>query len=324
MTRVAAVDCGTNSIRLLIADVHTGTDNGTATLSDVVRRMEIVRLGHGVDRTGRIDDAAMERTLAACRSFADDCRTHEVTQVRFVATSASRDASNAGEFVAGVRSAFAGIEVAPEVVDGLVEAQLSFAGATAGLVAAQIPGPYLVVDLGGGSTELVRGRAPDQLQAAASLDVGSVRMTERYLHDDPPTEAQIAAARADVDAQVLHALARIGAADAGGVGTLVGLAGSITTVTAHALRLPSYQSSRTHLARMSPERTVTAALELVAMPRPQRAELPYLHPGRVDVIAAGALVWARIVLAAREHGLREVVTSEHDILDGIALGIVAR
>jgi exopolyphosphatase/guanosine-5'-triphosphate,3'-diphosphate pyrophosphatase len=192
-TRVAGIDCGTNSIRLLIADVDAG-----GALVDRVRRMEVVRLGQGIDRTGVIAPDAMERTLAMTREYAALCREHGVTAVRFVATSASRDARNAGVFVEGVRAAFGDLDVVPEVVEGIVEAELSFTGATGGLRAAAVPGPYVVVDLGGGSTELVRGTT--HVEAAYSMDIGSVRMTERHLHDDPPTADQVAAARADVRA----------------------------------------------------------------------------------------------------------------------------
>ena len=189
--RVAAIDCGTNSLRLLVADVG---DDGR--LTDVVRRMEIVRLGQGIDRTGVIAPEAMARTLAVTREYADQCRALGVGRVRFVATSASRDARNAGEFVAGVRDAFGDLDVAPEVVAGDTEARFSFSGATGDLQAVGVPGPYLVVDLGGGSTELVRGTT--DVEAARSVDVGSVRMTERHLHSDPPTAEQVAAARLDV------------------------------------------------------------------------------------------------------------------------------
>ena len=313
MTRVGAVDCGTNSIRLLIADV----DPAAGTVHDVVRRMEIVRLGHDVDRTGVIAPEAMERTLAACRDYAAQCEQHGVERVRFVATSASRDARNAGEFVAGVRAAFASFGIAPEVVSGHEEASLSFRGATGELRAAGVPGPYLVVDLGGGSTEFVRGT--DDVEQARSVDVGCVRMTERHLHSDPPTEEEVAAATRDVEAAIDEAAAVV---DLRGVKALVGLAGTVTTLTAHALELPAYQPERIHLARLSADQVVGAASDLLARTHDQRAALPYMHPGRVDVIGAGALIWRCIVeRVRREAGVTEVVTSEHDILDGIALSV---
>jgi exopolyphosphatase/guanosine-5'-triphosphate,3'-diphosphate pyrophosphatase len=226
---------------LLIADVDAG-----GALVDRVRRMEVVRLGQGIDRTGVIAPDAMERTLAMTREYAALCREHGVTAVRFVATSASRDARNAGVFVEGVRAAFGDLDVVPEVVEGIVEAELSFTGATGGLRAAAVPGPYVVVDLGGGSTELVRGTT--HVEAAFSMDIGSVRMTERHLHDDPPTADQVAAARADVRA-ALDVAEREVRLD--GVGAVVGLAGSITTITAHALGLARYDPEASHLARIT-------------------------------------------------------------------------
>ncbi len=309
MTRVAAFDCGTNSLRLLVADV--GPDG---TLTDLTRRMEIVRLGQGVDRTGRIADEAMERTLAVVGQYADVCRELGAERMRFVATSASRDAENAEVFVAGVRQAL-GIE--PEVVSGAEEAALSFVGATAGLAAGHSP-PFCVVDLGGGSTEVVLGDRA--VTAAHSMDVGCVRMTERHLMDDPPSPAQIAAATTDVDAALDATLSRVTVAQAS---TLVGLAGSVTTITAHALRLERYEPARIHGAVLPVGDVLRACEELVQMPRSARASLGFMHPGRVDVIGAGALVWSRVVRRVAEAaGLREVVTSEHDILDGIALSLV--
>ena len=312
LRRVGAVDCGTNSIRLLVADVG---DDGL--LTDVDRRMEIVRLGQGVDVSGRIAPEAMARTLGAARDYADRCRDLGVEAVRFVATSASRDASNADEFVAGVREAFGDLDVAPEVVAGDVEAALSFTGATGDLRRLGVPGPYLVVDLGGGSTELVRGTT--EVDAGRSVDVGCVRMTERHLHSDPPTGDEVVAARADV-ATALDAAERVVPLD--GLGAVVGLAGSVTTVTAHALGLDRYDPDAIHLARLSPERHRASSRALWAMTREERAALPYMHPGRVDVIGAGALVWHEVLgrVALRSPGV-EVVTSEHDILDGIALSL---
>jgi exopolyphosphatase / guanosine-5'-triphosphate,3'-diphosphate pyrophosphatase len=314
VTRVGAVDCGTNSIRLLVADV----DPGTGALTDVLRRMEVVRLGHGVDRTGRIDPEAMRRTLAMAAEYAQQCRELEATAVRFVATSASRDADNADEFVAGVREAFAHYGIAPEVVSGDEEAALSFRGATGDLRAAGIPGPYLVVDLGGGSTELVRGEST--VEAARSVDVGCVRMTERHLHSDPPSDEELGAATRDVDAALDLAAERV---PLEGIATLVGLAGSVTTVTAHALHLSAYDPARIHLAELAPEQVVTACESLLHLPRAERAALGFMHPGRVDVIGAGALVWHQVVGRLAGLGVERVVASEHDILDGIALSVAA-
>jgi exopolyphosphatase/guanosine-5'-triphosphate,3'-diphosphate pyrophosphatase len=315
--RVGAVDCGTNSIRLLVADVD---DEQTAVgaaepLVDVVRRMEVVRLGQGVDRTGRIAPESMRRTLAMAREYADQCRSLGVEAVRFVATSASRDADNAADFVAGVREAFGDLDVAPEVISGEEEARLSFEGATGGLAARGFEGPYLVVDLGGGSTEFVRGTT--DVEASRSVDVGCVRLTERHLHGDPPTAAQVAAAVVDVEAAIDDASGEVSFA---GVRTLVGLAGSVTTITAQALGLSEYDSDRIHLTRLVPEEAVAACDDLLHMTRAERARLGFMHPGRVDVIGAGALVWRQVVARARDVGrVRDVVTSEHDILDGIAL-----
>ncbi len=310
--RVAAVDCGTNSLRLLVADV--GEDG---LLTDVVRRMEIVRLGQGIDRTGVIAPEAMARTLAVTREYADQCRALGVDRVRFVATSASRDARNAGEFVAGVREAFGDLDVAPEVVAGDTEARFSFTGATGDLQAVGVPGPYLVVDLGGGSTELVRGATG--VETARSVDVGSVRMTERHLHSDPPTAEQVAAARRDVLA-ALDAVEET--VDLTGIGAVVGLAGTITTITAHALRLPAYDPQAVHLAQVPVDVMRAACESLLTMGHGERAALPYLHPGRVDVIAGGALVWEQVLERCLERSPDAVVvTSEHDILDGIALSL---
>ncbi|GAA2163870.1 exopolyphosphatase/guanosine-5'-triphosphate,3'-diphosphate pyrophosphatase [Humibacillus xanthopallidus] len=317
--RVGAIDCGTNSIRLLVADI----DPATGSLVDLHRRMEIVRLGHGVDRTGVIAPESMERTLRVTREYAVTCRELGAERVRFVATSASRDARNAEEFISGVRTAFQedfGAEVAPEVVSGQEEASLSFSGATGGLAALGVRGPYLVVDLGGGSTEFVRGT--DHVEASRSVDIGCVRLTERHLATDPPTQAEIEAATADIDAAIDLAEQSV---PFDGVATLVGLAGSVTTITAHLLRLPAYSAERVHLTRSTPEAMIAASSDLLSMTRAERAALPYLHPGRVDVIGAGGLVWRRIVArVAQRSGITEIVTSEHDILDGIALSQLSR
>lgn len=312
MTRVAAVDCGTNSLRLLVADVHDGV------LTDVVRRQEIVRLGEGVDRTGYISPEALDRTLAVTRRYADEVRSLGAEAVRFVATSASRDARNRDEFVAGVHDA---IGVLPEVISGELEAELSFRGATAAL-AGRHRGPYLVCDLGGGSTELVLGTR--SVVAAASMDVGSVRLTERYLAGDPPTAEQIAAASAEVEAALDEAGRQV---PFGRAATLVGVAGTITTVAAHALDLDEYDSSLIDGAVIRADVMFKACRSLLEMRRARRERLPYLHPGRVDVIGAGALIWSAVMSRVRSEvgraGVRmhTVVVSERDILDGMALGL---
>ena len=314
MTRVAAVDCGTNSLRLLIADV----DRSAGTLHEVDRRMEIVRLGQGVDATGLIDPAAMIRALAVTADYAARCRAGGVERIRFVATSATRDARNRDEFTAGVRGA---LGVDPEVVPGDEEARLSFTGATLGS-AGRPEAPVLVVDIGGGSTEFVLGDPSDDraggIEAAISVDVGCVRMTERHLRSDPPTAQEIAAARADIDAAISLVRQSVPLDQAR---TLVGLAGTVTTVAAMALDLPRYLPDRIHHARIAADEVRQVARALLAMDHVARAALPFLHPGRVDVIGAGALVLEAILDAVP---VTEVVVSEHDILDGIAWSLVAR
>ncbi|MGW1893171.1 Ppx/GppA phosphatase family protein [Streptomyces sp. NPDC002004] len=313
MTRVAAVDCGTNSIRLLVADV----DAATGELVELDRRMTIVRLGQGVDRTGRLAPEALERTFAACREYAAVIKEHGAERVRFVATSASRDAENRDEFVAGVLGIL-GVE--PEVVTGDQEAEFSFTGATRELAGrADLARPYLVVDIGGGSTEFVVGDT--RVNAARSVDIGCVRMTERHLvHDgavtDPPTPDQIRAVRADIEAALDLAEETVPLREAH---TLVGLAGSVTTVAAIALGLDDYDSDRIHHARVSHERVAEITGEMLHSTHEQRAAYRVMHPGRVDVIGAGALILLSIM---ERIGAREVVVSEHDILDGIAFSLV--
>ncbi|HEY0119715.1 MAG TPA: Ppx/GppA phosphatase family protein [Cellulomonas sp.] len=315
MTRVAAIDCGTNTIRLLVADV------AGAALVDVERDAVIVRLGQGVDRTGELAPAALARTLDQTRAYAARCDCLGVEAVRFVATSATRDARNRDEFVDGVREA---IGVDPEVVSGEEEAALSFRGAV-GVLAARYPAPFLVVDLGGGSTELVLG--DDAPRAALSMDVGSVRLTERHLRSDPPTDDEIGAARADVTA-ALDAAARV--VPLGQAATLVGLAGTVTTVTAHVLGLDRYDRSRIDAAELPVDAVLAACDDLLRRSYAQRAALGFMHPGRTDVIGAGALVWHDVVTRVRDavaetgRSLNTVLTSEHDILDGIAWSVVDR
>lgn len=317
MTRVAAIDCGTNSIRLLVADV----DPSAGTLVDLDRRMEVVRLGQGVDRTGRIAPEALARTLDATRRYSQVCADLGVEAVRFVATSASRDAENRDEFVAGVREAL-GVE--PEVIGGVEEAALSFRGAT-GVLGSRHAAPYLVVDLGGGSTEVVLG--DDAPEAAYSMDVGCVRITERHLRSDPPAADEVEAAVRDVRA-ALDVAGR--AVPFARTATLVGLAGSVTTVTAHALGLPAYDPAAIDGSVLPVDDVVAACDDLLARDRASRAALGFMHPGRVDVIGAGALVWREVVqrvraeVAAAGGELTEVVTSEHDILDGIAWSVAER
>ena len=299
MTRVAAIDCGTNSIRLLVADL---SGNG---LTDVVRRMEIVRLGQGVDRTGRLAADALTRTGKALADYAAQIRELGAERVRMVATSATRDASNAAEFRDMVTGT---LGIAPEVITGEKEAHLSFTGAVRGLPADATP-PYLVVDIGGGSTEFVLGI--NDAEAAVSVDIGCVRMTERHLQHDPPTPEQVAAAEVDITVAIDRALRTVPGQRAG---TLVGLAGSVTTVAGIALNLPGYDPGAIHHARISYPQVAQVTADLLASTREQRLAIPVMHPGRADVIVAGALV-LRIVM--EQVGADSVIASEHDILDGI-------
>ena len=303
--RVAAVDCGTNSLRLLLADV----DPGRAELTDVARRMEIVRLGQGVDKTGRLAPEALGRTIAVLRDYADVIARSGTQAVRMVATSATRDAGNAAEFVRLVKEV---LGVAPEVLTGSEEAMLSFTGATAELAAGEDGGPYLVTDIGGGSTEFVLGRPPGPAVHAISVDVGCVRMTERHLHGDPPTGRQVAAAIADIDAALDTVAATVPVRQAR---TLVGLAGSVTTVAAIAMGLPAYDAARIHHARVSAADVHAVTRALLTQSRAARAAIGVMHPGRVDVIGGGALVLDRLM---ERFGFGEVLVSEHDILDGMA------
>ncbi|MET7788858.1 Ppx/GppA phosphatase family protein [Streptomyces sp900116325] len=312
MTRVAAIDCGTNSIRLLVADAHPATGE----LIELDRRMEIVRLGQGVDRTGRLAPDALERTFAACRRYAAVIKEHGAEKLRFVATSASRDAENRDEFVRGVLDIL-GVE--PEVISGDQEAEFSFEGATRELAGRDhLAKPYLVVDIGGGSTEFVVG--DDRVLAARSVDIGCVRMTERHLVrdgvvTDPPTLGQITAIRADIDAALDLAEESVPLTEAA---TLVGLAGTVTTVAAIALGLQEYDSEAIHHSRISFEQVQEITGRLVTSTHAERAAIPSMHPGRVDVITSGALV---LLAVMKRTGAREVVVSEHDILDGIGWSI---
>ncbi|WP_394250320.1 Ppx/GppA phosphatase family protein [Arthrobacter pityocampae] len=308
--RTAAIDCGTNSIRLLIADIRDGV------LTDVVRLMRVVRLGEGVDATGRLSEAALERTFAAAEEYAALIAEHGNPPVRFVATSASRDAENRQDFVDGIR---ARLGVEPEVISGDEEARLSFDGAVS-VLATDAHETVLVVDLGGGSTEFVAGTT-DGLIGALSTDMGCVRFTERFLRDNPPSADQITA----MEAEVRHHIDRAAAAvPLDRVTKIVGVAGTVTTVTAHALDLPAYEPDRIHGAELPIPTISAAATDLLHRPREARAALPYMHPGRVDVIGAGALIWKTILerVAVLTGGrVTTAITSEHDILDGIALSV---
>jgi exopolyphosphatase / guanosine-5'-triphosphate,3'-diphosphate pyrophosphatase len=304
--RVAAIDCGTNSIRLLVAEA-----DGGGGLRDLDRRMLIVRLGQGVDATGRFTDEALQRTFDACDTYAAVLRDLGVHRLRFCATSAARDAANADVFAAGVEER---LGVRPEVITGDDEAALSYDGATRGIAPLDLPSPYLVLDIGGGSTEFVLGDGHGHVRAAESVDIGSVRLTERHLHGDPPTLEEIAAATADIDATLDRLRVPLDE-----TGTLVGVAGTITTVAAMVLDLPEYDSERIHHTQIRVDDVAAVRRRLLAMTSAQRRMLGFMHPGRADVIGAGALILDRVVqriVPGAEHPV--VLVSEHDILDGIA------
>jgi exopolyphosphatase / guanosine-5'-triphosphate,3'-diphosphate pyrophosphatase len=300
VTRVAAFDCGTNSLRMLIADL----DPETRRSREIVREMRIVRLGEGVDRTGRISDVALHRVLGALDEFAALAAKHEVQAVRFCATSAARDAENVDDLVAGVDSR---LGVRAQILDGDEEARLSFAGAIDSL-RASLPTPYLVIDIGGGSTELILGE--QEVQAAQSLDIGSVRLTERHLRDDPPSKEQIAAAVADIDTALDGST--VDPADAGAV---IGVAGTVTTIAAGALSLTSYDRQVIHHSVIDKASVQGTVASLLAMTVEQRRAKGYMHPGRADVIGGGGLILDRVLRRATAYSM---LVSEHDILDGIA------
>jgi exopolyphosphatase/guanosine-5'-triphosphate,3'-diphosphate pyrophosphatase len=300
--RVAAIDCGTNSIRLLIADIDGNS------FREVIREMEIVRLGQGVDQTGEFHPDAIARTLAAVDKFAAEIARRGVQKIRFCATSATRDATNRHLFVDGVRQRL-GIE--PEVISGQEEATLSFMGAIQELDPAD--GPFLVFDIGGGSTEFVFGTT--SVEAARSVNIGCVRMSERHFANDPATPAQIEAARHDIQAAIAQAAAEVPITKAK---VLIAVAGTATTVAAAALNLSEYDRYAIHLSRISATQTHDVSQMFLTMSREQRAALGYMHPGRVDVIAAGSLVLSEIMKAT---GATEFIASESDILDGMARSI---
>lgn len=303
MGRYAAIDCGTNAIRILIADVVDGR------VVDVEREMRTVRLGEGVDATGEFTQAALERTFAACDEYSQLLADNPVDALRFIATSASRDVRNREQFVDGVRERL-GVE--PEVIAGSEEAELSFLGAVRGIDPSLLRDPVLVADIGGGSTEYVLGSAATgTITALTSVNVGCVRMTERHLLSDPPTLEEIPAAVADVDAQIEKVMQVI---PPGSFETFVGLAGSVTTVAAMAMDLPEYDAAAIHGSVITRAQVKSVTTRLLDMTRAERAAFGFMHPGRVDVIAGGALVLCRTMQA---YDLDEVVAGETDLLDGI-------
>lgn len=313
VSRVAGIDCGTNSIRLLVADI---ADDGT--LTDVTRLMRVVRLGQGVDATGRLAPEAIERTRVALTEYAGIIRDTGATGVRMVATSATRDAQNREDFFSMTREVLGAVipGAEAEVITGDEEARLSFAGAVGELDAAR--GPFVVVDLGGGSTEVVLGDE-NGVHAAYSTDIGCVRLTERCLHDDPPTAEQVSEAREVAAEKIAEALAHVPVERAR---TWVGVAGTMTTLAALGNDLDTYDPDRVHLSTVGFDRLRQVCDGLLAATREKRAALGPMHPGRVDVIGGGAIVTT--VLAdelRRRAGITELVVSEHDILDGIAQSV---
>ena len=306
MTRVAAVDCGTNTIKLLVADL----DPATGTEHELVREMRMVRLGQDVDRTGRFAPEALDRTFAAVDEYAAIVAAHDVEAIRFCATSAARDAANGEEFSDGVE---ARLGVRPEVVSGDEEAQLSYDGATRGLAGGDLPAPFLVVDIGGGSTELILGDGHGQVRVGRSLDIGSVRMTERHLRSDPPTRDEVAAAAGEIAAAIAASGVPLGEAR-----TVVGVAGTITTVTAGVLGLTEYDRAAIDQARLAVADVHALTERLLGMTVEERRALPYMHPGRADVIGAGALILDEVL---RKASVDTLLVSEADILDGIAWSV---
>ncbi|MGD7732855.1 exopolyphosphatase [Propionibacteriaceae bacterium G57] len=304
MTRVAAIDCGTNSIRLLVSEV---TPTGPV---EIARRTTMVRLGQGVDATGEFHPDALARTFAACDDYARIMtEVGGVDAIRFVATSAARDAANSHVFFAGVHERFG---VMPDIVAGPEEARLSFAGAASGLVNPE--DPVLVIDIGGGSTELVRGLADGRVLASQSLDMGAVRLRERFLHDDPPTADQVAAARRFVGGLLDGCRVPLE-----GVGTFVGVAGTVTTMGAAVKQLPVYDRSQVHGTVLSPQVVHETAVDWLTRTVESLRTIPSMHPQRAEIICAGALILDEIM----SRVARPLRVSESDILDGITADLVA-
>ena len=301
MKRVAAIDCGTNSIRLLISDIDTSTN----TAIDVVREMRIVRLGEGVDKTNAFLPTALERTFKAVEEYDKLLLKHNVEHVRFVATSATRDAQNKAMFIKGVIDR---LRIVPEVIAGVEEAALSFDGATRSL-RQKHSAPFLVIDLGGGSTELVIG--DKEPTGAYSMDVGCVRMTERHTPGGNPTKAQEEAIRTDVRNALKVAATKV---DWKTAETVVGVAGTITTVAAHVLNLKTYDPDVLHGASITAEQVSQTAQDFITLTPAQRGALPYMHEGRIEVITAGSIVLDEVM---KGIGAQTLIASERDILDGV-------
>lgn len=319
---VAGIDCGTNSIRLMIAKVD---ENGLHELRP--RVMRVVRLGEGIDRTHRFSQEALRRTFQAAEEFENILRGYQIDAIRFVATSASRDAHNRDEFEAGIEKI---LSVTPEVITGEQEAQLSFLGAVSVLESQHKQSmpqpPYLVIDLGGGSTEFVVGgntqeSAPNQVQSAYSMNMGSVRITERHLHNDPPSKQEIDEAVVDVDEHIDHAFREVPVTD---IRTVIGVSGTVTTMSALALGLTEYEGHRVDGMQVNINRVQQAGNSLLSMNRQERSKCKVIHPGRVDVISGGSLVWSRILERLQQEAPRmsdSYIASEHGLLDGVVLDL---
>jgi len=303
LSRVAAIDCGTNSIRLLIADISGGK------FKEVLRDMEIVRLGQGVDENKSFHPEAINRTLIVVEKFKNQLAGKGVEKIRFCATSATRDAANRDLFIDGVRQIL-GVEV--EVIPGEEEARLSFNGATKELL--QSDAPFLVVDIGGGSTEFVYGK--NEVEFAKSVDIGCVRMSERHLKSQPVETSQVAQAIIDIDKAIVQAAAIVPISTAK---TLVAVAGTATTIAAAALELDTYDRYAIHLSRIPADKVHKVSAAFQAMTKSEISKLGFMHPGRVDVITAGSLVLSRVMAAT---GATEFVASESDILDGMAWSLI--
>ena len=303
MSQVAVIDCGTNSIRLLIAEI-SGSN-----FKEVIRTMEIVRLGQGVDENKAFHPDAINRTLSAVKSFKEIINKNKVDKIRFCATSATRDAMNRNLFIDGVRDI---LNVQVEVIPGEEEAALSFTGATYQLD--QGSGPFLVVDIGGGSTEFVYG--DKKVISAKSVNIGCVRMSERHLTNQPPTTDQIASAIVDIDIAITQAAVSVPINSAK---SLIAVAGTATTVAAAALDLSKYDRDLIHLSKISADKVHKVAQMFQSMNKSEISALPYMHEGRVDVITSGSLVLSRVMAAT---GAAEFVASESDILDGMAFSLI--
>jgi exopolyphosphatase/guanosine-5'-triphosphate,3'-diphosphate pyrophosphatase len=298
----AAIDCGTNAIRLLIARVDGDH------ITDLVREMRTVRLGEGVDTTGEFSEAALERTFAAAREYAELLGNYDVKKIRFIATSASRDVTNRDAFSAGIKTIL-GVE--PEVISGDEEADLSYRGALSGL---DEKGSVLVADIGGGSTEFVTA-LPNGSLVSRSVNIGCVRMTERHLHSDPPTQPEITSAVSDIDHHIEDAKRTV---PINSETTFIGLAGSVTTISAMALGLTEYDADIIHGSILSREQVESVTDQLLQMTHKERANLGFMHPGRVDIIGGGALVLRE---SMRVLGFDKVLVSEKDLLDGVVLSL---